>query len=218
MTYQGRQREDILLARRSSKQNLFEIVRIGRAGRRGEAVWADAEVAVVRGPNVVKGLVRSLPVLEIANVPERGWTILHSRGDASVWEEAVAKTLPSLTLELAVGQGGEILRETANVRATVAEILAAVHGDATMKMPIEAGVACRYQAAAEEILLRPGVWRVRAFEPAYRAAALALVIAADVVEGVDVEFKSPDDLYHVQMMQLLADFYQYDRDPATGTA
>jgi len=199
-----RAERSILFARPSFQPQLFERLKIHCSGARGEAAIARAEVAVIRGRNTTKGLVESKLLIEIASVPERGWTIIESQGDAVAWEQELAEIGPLEATRLVNEKGFELLAATKEVRTAADNIFALLGRWGNIS-----GVAARLRheasvnqlVKAKRLATWPGVLQIAKYEALYEIAVLALVLYAPLI-GYPLNSEA-DPLEQMELMWLI---------------
>jgi hypothetical protein len=116
----SRTSDDLIFTRPSQIGELFESIIVGCQGKSGEAVYASVGVAVTR--KVMYKLLGDVQFLEeVGEDPQRGWTIIEDDGKAIQWESRLAEIGPIRAMEWANARGPQLLQDTAQARAAVAE-------------------------------------------------------------------------------------------------
>lgn len=191
--------------RRSESADLFESIIIEAQGKNGEAVIASVGVAVTRTVMYkVMGDVRLL--LEMAEVKDRGWTIISTEDKAKQWEEELVRTAPSLAREWAKSEGESILAGTQEARSAVRKYLERLHPVGDLK---ELNERLRRSANARTLSESDRMYSggVEGTETAHDIACLAVLLFSEELENGKSYFgcSSLDDTSLMQRIAILAD-------------
>lgn len=104
--------------RPSHINELFESIIVESQGKRNEAVYASVGLAVTQTVTYKElGDVQLLE--ELAEEPQRGWTIIDDDSKAKLWEQKLAAVGPVRAAQLAETLGKQLLQSTAPLRAIV---------------------------------------------------------------------------------------------------
>lgn len=197
--------------RATSIKDLFEQIWVIAQGKKGEAVYANLAVSVVKG-RATKGLVEIDLLMEMAGVPDRGWTIISSIDEAKLWEKQLAEVAPSRASKLAEEKGPELLERTASARNSVDRYFHFLEEHAGDLDELEEWMMRKASSStmkrSEQLAEWPGVLQVSGWDQVYRIATLAIVSFAHEVEAQADELVSADPLENPELMwriQILAD-------------
>jgi hypothetical protein len=202
--------KDIVFLRPSSLSGLFERVVVTGGGKRGERVFAEVWVTVVRGPCATKGLVQDRHLVELAEDPA-GWATVASREDAEAWERKLAQIASTSARLLAEDQGANLLQRTDSARRAVARYAALIPSGRSLKGALHSVHASATEAQileGDRLATFAGVLRVRGAEDQYALACTLLAVNGDVVEGKPSPFGGASPLENTSLMwriQLLTD-------------
>lgn len=163
-------------ARSSNFAGLFEQVIVLAAGRHKEAVGAYAQVSLTRTRARAKDLFVREPILTIASVPERGWSILKSARDARTWEEKLASVADDECARISATYGHDLLERTKAARSMVDHYWAHVAGVANLTEWLTSKSEEQDRVDARRILECPGVVQVESGREEYFTAVLVILI------------------------------------------
>lgn len=200
----------LLFSRESEKSELWERIEVICQGKHGEAVYAYAWVSVVRGINATKGLVEGELLLELASVPERGWTIIESGAQARDWESRLTEVGPKKCQLIARLKGDSLLASTANARSAskaVFDWLVDTANVLDIEELLERTSTADQLKHARRLADWPGVLQIRDAEHVYRIATIALIRCATELSDLTVNVDA-DPLYDFNLrwvVQLLVD-------------
>jgi hypothetical protein len=110
------------LVRRSVISGLFEAIVVRASGKHGEAVYAYAVTSITQTP-MFKTLGKARIITEIAEVAERGWTIIRNRRDAIKWEEDLGAVADRIASNWSQNVVSSLLEETEQLRQLAAECI-----------------------------------------------------------------------------------------------
>jgi hypothetical protein len=209
--------ERLCFSRVTCRADLFEQIHVGSAGNKGEVAWASVVTSIAKGACSFEGLMEERPLLEIASNVERGWCEFKEPADVISWEKRLASVAPLRAAEFAAVNGENLLRRTKvlrsvankyadHVRAHTAERNADYLEYQLSKL---ATVEQRREASRLADLSAAG-------DSSYQAAALALVLYSDQVEGTRDKYQgiSPsNDHEFLRLITVLADRLSFWRQP-----
>lgn len=186
---------EIVLARHSQLPGLFELALVSSSGKQQEAIVGEVGISVARGYGAIKGLIELQILLELAEVAERGWSIVDTERKAREWEGAFSQLVPERVTELAQKKGKELLETTKSAREAADGYYRRLRHESTataLSAWLSELVSPEQAEMAEAIAAAPGVVQIRSGLELYRVAALAMVAFSEQQESRTM--KRPDDL------------------------
>ncbi len=209
--------------RPDSQPKLSQWIIVDCAGRQHEAVVGSIATSVTKRISI-KGLMEMRLLDEIAEVEERGWTIVDSTEKAKEWEVQLARVAPLRAAEMAAEIGPEILDRTESARIAVGKYLGCLIDTAdagTQLQFLREQAEQSIVADAERLANWPGVLQVAGAEDQYLLATLCVLHFQRHVENPLCSFIGSDPLENDQLMwriQLLADTFLADSETCQRTA
>lgn len=202
--------EDSFTVTKLRSDGLYELISCNFAGRDRDAVVCRVGVSVTRIVQLKK-LTEKAVLVEVATVPERGWTIVESNEELRDWERKVADVAVSKAEQFANQHSRELLDRTRisrdAVRNCIDELLRCGSLDRCLTY-LKSRATDEQLRVAERLAAWPGVQQVHGAAQIYDAACLAVVtrIRANNLPNPEVPAEMP--LENDQLMwevQLIAD-------------
>jgi hypothetical protein len=198
------------LVRVGEHPELFEWIRIDTAGKRHEAVFAYVSVCIAKWIGI-KGIMESMPFLELGEDRERGWTIIESDEKAREWEQKLIGHAPGAVVQFAAEHGPALLESTRAARLAVHQYLQrlSVEDCATSALAsLRQNVGDTTRDEADRLMNWAAVQQIPDHPELYELACLCLLRFSSEVEGQGITYFGQDPLENSQLMwriQLLVD-------------
>jgi hypothetical protein len=198
--------------RPSLLEGLWESIIVNGQGKHGEAVYASVGSSVTSTVMYKEfGVVH--PLLELAEVTERGWTIIETDSKALAWENELIAIGPQRAREWTTKNGPDLLRNTEQARQHVNEYLSHLKlvGNledvlTTFRATLSPPISDEY----ERISRSPGTSGALGTELAYELASYAILTFSLDVENINYlrGGGNQDNIDFIQRLHILADRLQ----------
>jgi hypothetical protein len=189
---------------------LYELITCNFAGRKRDAVVCRVGVSVTRIVQL-KNLTEKTVVVEVASVPERGWTIVRSNEELRDWERRVSEVAVRKAKQFANENSKELLDRTRNSRDAVhdcIEELLCCNGLSRCLTDLRSRASGEQLRVANRLAEWPGVRQLQGAAQVYEAACLAVVTRIRSNKLPSPELPAEMPLENDQLMweiQLVAD-------------
>ncbi len=189
---------------------LFELIDCDFAGRYRDAAVCQVGVSVTRIV-LLKKLTEESVVVEVATVPERGWTIIESDDQLEAWVQKVIEIAVPKAEQFANEHAESLLVLTETTRRKVQPCIDEILRVNDLDLYVR---SLKSQASSDQIRVAkrladwPGVLQVEGAEQIYEAACLAVVTRIRPSELPNPDLPAVMPLENAQLMweiQLIAD-------------
>lgn len=157
---------------------VFSEVTVTHQGRKKDAVYATIGLSLTRW--IPRDPSDERILTEIAGIPERGWSLIHTAAEATQWEAKLVNLLPSAIETFAHEHATALLDRTVSFRDAANSVLAGLSKSISFVEQISGFERCygnEFVREASRIAHFPWVMEVSNCEAAYTLAICAVLAA-----------------------------------------
>ena len=195
-----------IFVRPSHVDELFESIIVESQGKRGEAVYASVGIAVTK--TVMYKELGDVQLLEeLAEEPQRGWTIIQDDTKARLWEQKLASLGPMRAAQMAVNRGKQLLHETDQLRAIVKRYEDCISGSMKLSQSLD---LLKRNCKDDLVLEAERLFNCELFEKegvralCYQVACHIISCKSEAIESIDFmghdPEKDPDLLDRIELL------------------